>query len=731
MKKTGLSVLVLASCLCATAWAQYPSVPADVQAATNAMMEQARRLSDEAWEKALPIVEQEAAQGRPYVPWAARSSDLLSADIPAFPGAEGGGAYSLGGRGGRVFVVTSLADRGPGTLREACEQGGARIVVFNVAGIIRLKTPLIVRAPYITIAGQTAPGDGICIAGESVWIDTHDVVIRHVRFRRGETNVGRRDDALGGNAVGNIMIDHCSASWGLDENISMYRHMYDPGDGSSARKLPTVNITFQNCISSEALDTYNHSFGSTIGGENCAFIRNLWANNAGRNPSIGMSGQFNFVNNVVYNWRHRTVDGGDRRSRYNIINNYFKPGPVTPTDEPVGHRILKPESGGRDLVFGKAYVHGNIVEGYDAITRDNWAGGVQIEDMPDAGPYRAALQADEPFPLPSMKVMPADRAYAFVLDNVGATLPKRDAVDRRIIEQIHSGKVTYNEDIDASSLYQFEHRRLGRDSYKQGIITDIRLVGGYPEYKGTPRRDTDADGMPDAWELKYGLDPNAPADAALDCSGDGYTNIEKYINGIDPTEKIDWTDPKNNVDTLAAHAEGLWAEVLKAPQAADPDPAYTKTILGRSENIVKTLGIDDDAKYLSVCNLIVQQYRNLNAMHNQRDKEQSAETRDRIDALIKRVHQDYVAKLSAELTPEQVDQVKDGMTYGVVQVTYRAYLDQVPELTEAQKNRVMAFLVEARELAMDGGSSQEKHGIFRQYKGKINNYLVAEGYTLK
>jgi hypothetical protein len=733
MKKLCVSVCVLALILSlgASALAQYPSVPADVQAATNAMMNESQRLSDEAWEKALPIIEQEAEQGRPYVPWAAKPTDLLRADIPAFPGAEGGGAYSLGGRSGRVLVVTSLDDRGPGTLRQACEQGGARVVVFNVAGIIRLKSPIIVRAPYITIAGQTAPGDGICVAGESFWVDTHDVVIRHVRFRRGETNVGRRDDALGGNPIGNIMIDHCSASWGLDENISMYRHMYDPGDGSAARKLPTVNITFQNCISSEALDTYNHSFGSTIGGANCAFIRNLWANNAGRNPSIGMNGQFNFVNNVVYNWRHRSMDGGDRTSRYNIINNYYKPGPVTPRGEPVGRRILKPEAGGRDLVFGKAYVNGNIVEGYDEITRDNWAGGVQIEDLPDAGQYRDSLKVDEPFPLPPMKVMPAQEAYAFVLDNVGATLPRRDAVDRRIIEQIRTGKVTYSDNIDEGSLYQFQYRRLGKDSYKQGIITDISLVGGYPKNEGTPRKDTDSDGMPDAWELKYGLDPNAPADAALDCNGDGYTNIEKYINGINPEKKVDWSDPKNQVDTLAAHKEGLWATVLNAPQAADPDPAYTKTIIGRSENIVKTLGIDDEAKRIRVRALIVQQYRNLNAMHNQRDKERTEDGKARINTLVKRVHQDYIAKLSAELTGEQVDMVKDGMTYGVLQATYGTYLTQQPTLTDAQKARIMAFLVEARELAMDGGSSNEKHGIFRQYKGKINNYLSAEGYTLK
>ncbi len=161
-------------------------------------------------------------------------------------------------------MVTNLNDSGEGSLRWACEQGGARIVVFNVAGIIRLKSPIIVRAPYITIAGQTAPGDGVCVAGESFWVDTHDVVVRHMRFRRGETNVGRRDDGFGGNPVGNIMLDHISASWGLDENISFYRHMYDDGNGGKEQKLGTVNVTIQNSISAEALDTWNHAFGSTL-----------------------------------------------------------------------------------------------------------------------------------------------------------------------------------------------------------------------------------------------------------------------------------------------------------------------------------------------------------------------------------------------------------------------------------------------------------------------------------
>jgi hypothetical protein len=515
---------------------QYPDVPHEARRWSDSLMDAARKQSDIAWAKAIPIIEKEAKEGKPYIPWANRPYDLPQAEIPAFPGAEGGGKFSFGGRGGKVYVVTSLADSGPGTLREACEQGGARIVVFNVAGIIRLKSPLIIRAPYITIAGQTAPGDGVCVAGESVWINTHDVIIRYMRFRRGETNVGRRDDAIGGNPIGNIMIDHVSASWGLDENMSMYRHMYNDSTGKTEEKLATVNITIQNSIFAEALDTWNHSFGSTLGGENCTFMRNLWANNAGRNPSIGWYGIFNFVNNVVFNWVHRSTDGGDYRAMFNIINNYYKPGPLTPKNSPVGHRILKPESGRSKLkyhVYGRAYVNGNIVEGNEKVTKDNWDGGVQVEELQDAGEHKDDMKWNKPLPMPDLTIMPAQEAYEFVLNNAGATLPKRDAVDSRIVEQVRTGKIKYKEGIKLPET-QFKHRRLAIDSYKQGIITDISQVGGYPDYKGTPHKDSDKDGMPDEWEAKHGLNPGNIADASQDKNNDGYTNIEEYLNGVVP-----------------------------------------------------------------------------------------------------------------------------------------------------------------------------------------------------
>ena len=557
-----------------TANAQYPSITPEAQAKFDALQAEWTAHSDSAWAVAFPIVKEEAMHGRPYVPWAFRPYDLKQAKIPAFPGAEGGGMYTAGGRGGKVIVVTNLNDDGPGSFRWACEQGGARIVVFNVSGVIMLKTPIIVRAPYITIAGQTAPGDGVCIGGESFQVDTHDVIVRHMRFRRGNTHVWYREDSFGGNPVGNIMIDHCSCEWGLDENISFYRHMFSLGDKFGNRKEPTVNVTIQNTISAKALDTYNHAFGSTIGGENTTFMRNLWADNTGRNPSIGWGGVFNFINNIVYNWMHRTADGGEYSTMSNFINNYYKPGPVTPKDQPVGWRIVKSESRSGKLFpypqYGRVYANGNIIEGNDRVTKDNWDGGVQIgdkingyNDFPDT--IKALMRSDEPFPMPTVTILPKEQTFDYVLSHVGATLPKRDIIDQRVVDEVRTGKPYYVDKLPKDNPYGdtwgladksknadglFKYRRLGNDSYKLGIITDPRQMGGYPKYKGKPRKDSDGDGMPDDWEIANGLNPNDPTDANGDINGDGYTNIEKYINGIDTKKKVDWTDLKNNHDTL-------------------------------------------------------------------------------------------------------------------------------------------------------------------------------------
>ena len=575
-----IAVLLTTALTFSAAQAQYPQLTDEAKHQIEKQKAAWAPHSDSAWAVAFPIVVEEAKAGRPYVPWAGMPYDLRQASIPAFPGAEGGGMFTFGGRGGKVLTVTNLNDDGPGSFRWACEQGGARIIVFNVSGIIRLKSPVYVRAPYITIAGQTAPGDGVIIAGESFQVDTHDVIVRHMRFRRGETNVMNREDSFGGNPVGNIMIDHCSCEWGLDENISFYRHMFDMNNGKPKEKKPTVNVTIQNTISAKALDTWNHAFGSTIGGENTTFMRNLWADNTGRNPSVGWAGVFNFVNNVVYNWVHRTADGGEYKSMFNFINNYYKPGPLTPKDSPVGHRITKSESRSEGLFpfkqFGRIYATGNVMEGYPEITNDNWNGGIQTADKDGAMDETelALMRSDEPFEMPFVTIMGAGKAFEWVLSNAGANVPCRDIVDQRICEEVRTGiayyvpnyekKVKDNPYGDMWGLHPksqneqgfFKYRRLPQDSYKQGVITDPRQMGGYPEYKAwQPYVDTDNDGMPDAWEVANGLNPNDAGDAVLDCNGDGYTNIEKYINAIPTRSKVDWRNLNNNYDTLAAQGK--------------------------------------------------------------------------------------------------------------------------------------------------------------------------------
>ncbi len=576
---TRILTLTLGLALSATAlFAQYPTIPDSVKARGAAEEAMWNQLDQVAWQKAVPVVMEQMLDGKPFVPWANRPSDLRQATIPAFPGAEGGGMYSFGGRGGKILVVTSLEDDGPGTLREACETGGARIIVFNVAGEIHLKRPIHVVAPYVTIAGQTAPGQGIVVTGETLEIDTHDVIIRYMRFRRGAMDVAHRDDACGGNGIGNIIYDHCSASWGLDEVMSMYRHVYARKANGYGEKLACCNITIQDCIFGEGLDLYNHGFGASIGGYNSLFARNLFANNISRNPSIAMNGDFNFVNNVIYNWWNRSIDGGDHTSLYNIINNYFKPGLITGFDAnqlvdnylrnyrknvkkfgfgnseqaaanksgkkkadkvaekapEICYRILKPEHGrseanGND--WGKAYVAGNIVEGFPTVTADNWAGGVQPAGLGDAQKIREVLKVDAPFEYHApQNIMNAEEAYEYVLNNVGATKPCRDAVDERIIRSVRTGEATFVPEAEEYTS-PYSRRRLPADSYKLGIITNPQQVGGLPAYTGEPRLDTDGDGIPDEWEKANGLNPNDATDA-LQIREDGYMVIEWYINSL-------------------------------------------------------------------------------------------------------------------------------------------------------------------------------------------------------
>jgi pectate lyase len=451
--------------------------------------------------------------------------ELHAEPIPAFPGAEGYGARTRGGRGGKVFVVENLNDAGPGSYREACEAEGPRTVVFGVAGIIDLQTPVAINHPFITIAGQSAPGDGVCIKGETTEINTHDVIIRYMRFRRG--NLKRRDDALGGNPIGNIIIDHCSCSWGLDENLTLYRHMVPMPDGSPADKRPVANLTIQWCVSSEALNLNNHAFGGTWGGQGCTFHHNLFACNTGRNPSIGMSFGFDFRNNVLFNWQHRTMDGGDGSSRVNVVNNYYKAGPATEGE--LRHRLCRAQArNARDRYpgFGKWYVEGNFIDGFPEITANNWAGGVQydeavtirkndiVETIP-AGTEELTRSRKE-FEFVKVSTDAANVAYELVLAGSGATLPRRDPVDERVMAMVRSGQPTY----------------------KNGIIDTPADVGGWPAYTAESiPADRDRDGLPDDWETKHGCSATDASDANRDADGDGYTNLEEFLNGTPPQTK--------------------------------------------------------------------------------------------------------------------------------------------------------------------------------------------------
>ena len=473
-------------------------------------------------------IEPEPGQSPPLPP-------TLPQGIPAFPGAWGGGMFATGGRGGKVIAVTNLNDSGPGSLRAAIETEGRRIVVFRVAGIIQLKSALDINHPHITIAGQSAPGDGICLAGDSLNINTHNVILRHLRVRRGRPEGGQGSDNIGGNPEGRIIVDHCSTSWGMDENLSLYRYMKPMPDGSR-EKHPTKNVTVQWCISSEALNAKNHAFGGTWGGEDATFHHNLFACNTGRNPSIGMGGEFDFRNNVIFNWRHRTMDGGDETSLVNVINNYYKPGPATNDNmQSTMVRIEErdqyspgnrsrgewyPATGKRP---GKWYVAGNIVAGHPEVTANNWLGM--------RGPENLA-RVNTPFEAWPIHQQTALAAYDAVLAQAGATLPRRDAVDRRVIEIVRSGKPTV----------------------RDGIINDPKEVSGYPNYTFSPDdvpADADGDAMPDAWETAHGLASNDPSDGAGDADRDGYTNVEEFLNGTNPREFIDYTKLANNADAIS------------------------------------------------------------------------------------------------------------------------------------------------------------------------------------
>lgn len=455
---------------------------------------------------------------------AALSISADAALIPSFPGAEGAGAVSIGGRGGRVIEVTSLADSGPGTLRAAVEATGPRIVVFRVSGLIDLRSDLMVSNSRITIAGQTAPGDGICLKRHALKvIGADDVVIRYLRIRPGAES-GQPLDGVEVRESRNVILDHCSVSWSIDEVVNTWHGV--------------KNITMQWCLIAEPLNRSvhpkgAHGYGASLGAENGSYHHNLFAHATARNPSIAGNHEhktvaMDFRCSVIYNWQHRTCDG--KPVSANLVNNYFKPGPATQPE--VRNRIVRIDD--TQSAYGYPshwFVDGNFVEGAPEISADNWRGGVAYDRGKNSETSEASNRRREPFPTAAVTTQSAPEAYALVLKQVGATLPRRDRVDARIVAEVAAGKA----------------------SVGNGIIDSTDQVGGWPDYRSIPAPvDTDHDGMPDAWERAQGqgFDINDPADGPRDPDKDGYSNLEEYLNGTGPKEFIDYTKPENNVSKL-------------------------------------------------------------------------------------------------------------------------------------------------------------------------------------
>ncbi len=423
---------------------------------------------------------------------------------PAFPGVEGFGKYTIGGRGGRVIEVTNLNDSGPGSFRAAVMAKGPRTVVFRVSGTIALESELKFKEPFITIAGQTAPGDGICVKNYQINFDTHDVIMRYLRFRPGDEK-GKEQDGFGGQGD-HIVIDHCTASWSVDETFSINK-------GS--------NLTVQWCLVSESLTRSlhqkgSHGYGGLWGGPGGSWHHNILAHHSSRNPRASGnadSGLMDYRNNVIYNWGFNSAYGGELWPR-NWINNYYKSGPAT--DDKVRHRIFLQKD-----PRGKMYMAGNFVVGFPEISANNWKGGVDF--APDGEATEKTLRVDAPFVVAPVTTQSAADAYESVLAQAGASLV-RDAVDLRVIEEIRTGTAKYGA------------------SYKgggKGLIDSQKDVGGWPELRSLPAPlDTDHDGIPDDWEKAHGLNPNYPEDAARAAKPGGYTPLEQYLNSLVPNPSV-------------------------------------------------------------------------------------------------------------------------------------------------------------------------------------------------
>ncbi len=418
----------------------------------------------------------------------------------AFPGADGFGKYTSGGRGGKVIEVINLNDDGPGSFRQAVTTRGSRIVIFKVTGNISLKKAINITSPNLTIAGQSAPGEGVCISGAPVNFKANNIIVRFLRFRLGDLG-STHDNTVSAIGYTNIIFDHCSFSWGSNYNALFYNN---------------AEFTAQWCIFSESLYKPKKSknpegLGAMAGGMKVSFHHNLFAHNAIDNPYFGGAIHHkstknkeivDFRNNIIYNWGKECTSGGEG-GNINLVNNYFKPGPATEKNKK--STILTIKNG------GNFFVKGNFVFSGDPISKDNWKGvsnsGQSIDNNKSEQEFESGFTG---------KTQSAEDAYIDVMAKAGASL-KRDDVDSRIVQSTGTGSTEHG----------------GSYGDKKGIIDSQQTVGGWPELKPSNQKtDSDNDGIPDEWEKTKGLNSNDPSDATKKTLDKIYDNIEIYLNDL-------------------------------------------------------------------------------------------------------------------------------------------------------------------------------------------------------
>ena len=475
---------------------------------------------------------------------------LAKEKTPAFPGAEGYARYITGGRGGTVYHVTSLADDGTaGTLRWAINKSGARTIIFDVSGTIHLTSALYISQSNVTIAGQTAPGDGICVTDYPFAIKANNVIVRYLHIRLGNSNVTVDGadgwDGFGGFDQSNIMIDHCSISWSIDECCSV---------------LGNKTSTVQWCLISQSLQDAGHSkgshgYGGNWGGSGASFHHNLMCHHESRVPRLGprpttqMDERMDMRNNVLYNWGGNGCYGGENMN-VNIVNNYYKPGPATLTRSTniqqriaaIGIRTTEyvtdnPAYAPALHKWGKFYVTGNVNSKYDIVTNDNWSYGIynQIDASGNDGTYTAAtkdtIKLSSPIDFVHTTTHTAAQAYEKVVKYAGCCI-NRDWLDALMASDTQNGVATYT---GGSGKFT------GDNTNRPGIIDsqyDNKPADASADWSPWPTlnsttapADTDGDGMPDTWETSNGLNPNDASDGNT-AGSDGYTNLENYLNSI-------------------------------------------------------------------------------------------------------------------------------------------------------------------------------------------------------